>query len=86
MQKQHDDALTRRFETILDTGMVFIHWSEIRRWYDIQRVSKATFRDMLMRWNELTNSKQGELMCVRGPANEGMWLYAEKSSEKVENL
>lgn len=86
MQRPHEENLTRRLETVMDIGMVFIYWSELRRWYDAQRISITTYRDIEKRWEELTKSKSGHLMSVYGSSNEGIWLFSENSMKKVRDL
>lgn len=79
MEKRHDDQLTSRLEQVLTTGVAHILWAELYRWYDVQKLAARSYRDVVDRWEELTNGSQGRLMQVVGAG--GVFLIAEKSVE-----
>lgn len=81
MQKRHDDLLTARLENVLDAGVAHILWSELYRWYGVQKIAARTIRDLKQRWIDLTGGELGSLMQVRGM--DGIFLMAETSISPV---
>jgi hypothetical protein len=90
MQKRHDEQITAKLEEIITHGAVFINWAEIRKWYGIQRVAAATYRDIAQRWQELTHGKYGDIVCAPAkhswPENYGFWAFSNKSLKNISEL
>ena len=78
MDRRHDDILTTRLEAILNTGITFIAWSEIYRWYDVQKIAAGTWRDIRSRWQEISRGKYGLLKQIDLPNAGGIYLIADK--------
>jgi len=45
--------LELRLERCKDTGVALVAWAELKRWYNIQRVARNTWRDIKTRAEEL---------------------------------
>jgi hypothetical protein len=75
MQRRHLDTLTNRLEHILNAGCAHILWSELYRWYEVQKIAARTYRDIAERWQEVSDGKNGHLKMVEGEG--GIHLFAE---------
>lgn len=84
MDKRQDDILTSRLEEILTSGCTFISWNELYVWYGVQKLAAGTYRDLAMRWDELSSgrikddgSPLGSLVFVQSPMrpSPGMHLF-----------
>ena len=60
MIKRHEDQLWARLDKLYSTGTAHITWGEIYHWYDLQRISKAPWRDIYSRWQQLLEEKNEE--------------------------
>lgn len=81
MQKRHDEILTNRLEKVLDAGSAHILWTELYRWYDAKKLAINTYRDLLSRWQEISDGKYGDLKYVEGSG--GVFLFAESNIESI---
>ncbi len=90
MEKRYDEQLTTKLEEIITHGATLINWAEVRKWYGIQRVAAATYRDISNRWDELTGGKYGDIICVPvkhvWPENYGFWAFSNKSLRLLTDL
>lgn len=57
MIKRHEDQLWARLDQLYANGTTYISWGEIYHWYAIQRISKAPWRDIKARWEQLLDEK-----------------------------
>lgn len=81
MQKRHDEILTSRLEEVLNAGVAHILWDELYRWYEAKKLAINTYRDLLSRWQELTDGKMGDLKYVEGRG--GIFLLAETNIDSI---
>jgi len=81
MLKRHDNLLTSRLESVLTAGCVHILWDELYLWYEAQRITIATHRDIEARWQELTDNRFGHLMKIDGRG--GLFLTASKNTRPL---
>jgi hypothetical protein len=65
MERRHEELLTARLEEAMLNGYARFTWSELRHWYEKDKLAAGTYRDMARRWREITNKKTGPLMMVR---------------------
>jgi hypothetical protein len=68
MEKRYDDILTSRIEEVSRYGVSKIEDWELRLWYGLQRIGKATYRDLNDRFErmaEADNQKNAILNCYR---------------------
>jgi len=77
MLKRHAETLRNRLERVLDAGCAHILWSELYRWYEVKKIAAGTYRDISERWQEVSESEQGDLKTVEGQG--GIYLFAEKA-------
>lgn len=84
MQKRHDDEITNRLEEILTVGCTFISWNELYLWYGVQKLAAGTYRDISIRWDEISDGRTmadglplGTLVFVQSPIKNapGMYLF-----------
>lgn len=79
MEKRHDDELTSRLERILTDGSAFISWNELYLWYGVQKLSKASYRDLSNRWKDLVEERDrlelGELAFVQSPSRSSPGIH-----------
>ncbi len=64
MTLRHQQLLTTRLEDAYLHGCSRITGNELRYWYDVDRIGKATWRDLAERWDNLTEGKNGNLMKI----------------------
>lgn len=81
MDKRHDDIINARLETVLTAGVAHILWTELYRWYDVQKIAARTVRDLIERWEELSHGEHGRLMQI--PGSGGIFLVAERNIAPV---
>lgn len=82
MDKRHQDALTNRLEDASLNGCSHVSWTELYRWYDVQKIAARTYRDLETRWQDLTEGKIGRLMKIEGRG--GIFLFGQDSANKVD--
>lgn len=58
MHAHHRYELTNRLERLSATGAVRIERDELLTWYDQVRLSKAIWRDIKSRWQEIEGEKK----------------------------
>jgi hypothetical protein len=61
MLKRHVDQIWARLDELYANGTTFISWGELYHWYGIERISKAPWRDLKARWDELLEEKGEEV-------------------------
>ncbi|MGV8891638.1 MAG: hypothetical protein ACOH2K_01530 [Burkholderiaceae bacterium] len=92
MQKRHDDELINRLEQILTEGCVYISWNELYLWYGMQKLAAGTYRDLTMRWQEISDGKTmtdgtelGDLVFVQSPTKNspGIYLFGSNMPQAV---
>jgi len=81
MIKRHEDALAQRFDAVVDKGFAFIEWWELYRWYGLERISKAVWRDLRDRFVEAADDKSAELWVYE--ATNGIMLIHSDDLKKV---
>jgi hypothetical protein len=57
MIKRHEEQLWARLDQLYANGTTFMSWGEIYHWYNVQRISKAPWRDIKARWEQLLEEK-----------------------------
>lgn len=57
MLKRHVDQLWARLDELFANGTTFISYGELYHWYNVQRIAKAPWRDIKVRWEELLEEK-----------------------------
>ena len=62
MLNRHSNELFSRLERIDTVGVTEIRKSEIRLWYQQDRISKGIWRDILDKWTEIDSDKQNKVM------------------------
>jgi hypothetical protein len=82
MEKRHQDSLTNRLEDALLNGCSHISWAELYQWYDVQKIAARTYRDLEVRWQDLTEGNAGRLMKIEGRG--GIYIYGEKKAGIVD--
>lgn len=82
MEKRHQDLLTSRLEDACDGGCSHIVWEELYRWYDTQKITAKTYRDLEERWQHLTEDKLGRLMKIEGRG--GIFIFAKGNATLVD--
>jgi len=68
MQKRHDDILNSRIEQAVMYGVSKIEDWELRLWYGLHRIGKATYRDLNDRFERMAEADHQEgaiLNCYR---------------------
>lgn len=73
MEKRYDDLLTTRLENVFDQGCAHVLWSELYRWYGVQRIAARLNRDLESRWQDISEGKAGQLYRVKG--GDGLFLF-----------
>jgi hypothetical protein len=68
MITRHTYELLSRLERAHDHGCAEIRKDELKRWYDVDRVGKRTWRDISERWQEIA----GDAPLLIGDG-EGVW-------------
>jgi hypothetical protein len=82
MQRRHSNILTSRLEEVLHRGVTHILWEEIYTWYDAERIAIGTWRDIVERWEEVSDEKKhGALRKIEGAG--GIFLVREKSLQAL---
>jgi hypothetical protein len=90
MERAHDDELQRYLEEAHYVGWCVIPDWKLYRWYHVERLGKAAWRDILRRWNELTRDDKtagplevyvehwgpGYLFIHRPSAKSDRWIVA----------
>jgi len=56
--KRHVEQVWTRLDELYAKGTTFIGWGELYHWYDVKRISKAPWRDLQTRWQELLEEKK----------------------------
>ena len=74
MERRHIDILTNRLEQVLDAGCTHILWSELYRWYGVQKIAARTYRDLADRWQDVSEGRKGDLKMIEGQG--GIYLLA----------
>lgn len=87
MQNRHLNEMMRRLENVADFGYEEFYHVEIRRWYNIDRINKNTWRDIRQKWQEITDENDTpKLLCGENPGYylfvHGIGLISDESSEK----
>ena len=62
MIKRHEEQLWARLDQLYANGTTFMSWGEIYHWYGVQRISKAPWRDIKARWEQLLEEKSEEFV------------------------
>jgi len=57
MMKRHVDQVWARLDELYVKGTTFIGWGELYHWYGIERISKAPWRDLNAKWEQLLDEK-----------------------------
>jgi hypothetical protein len=57
MLKRHADQVWARLDELFANGTTIISRGELYHWYRLQRISKAPWRDLKARWEELLEEK-----------------------------
>jgi hypothetical protein len=92
MQKRHDDELTNRLEKILTDGCTYVSWNELYLWYGVQKLAVGTYRDLAMRWDEISQGKTmpdgsslGTLVFVQSPTKNtpGIYLFGSEMPQEI---
>lgn len=81
MEKRHDDVLNARLESVMTAGVAHVLWSELYLWYGVQKIAARTIRDLIERWEEISQGEHGRLMQI--PGSGGVFLVAEKNIQPV---
>ena len=82
MEKRHQDSLTNRLEEAFLHGCAHISWVELYHWYNVQKIAARTYRDLEVRWQDLTGGNVGRLMKIEGRG--GIFVFGEKSPDRVD--
>ena len=82
MEKRQQDLLSNRLEEASLNGCSHVTWNELYGWYDVQKIAARTYRDLEVRWQDMTQGKGGRLMKIEGRG--GIFLFGEKNIEKVD--
>jgi hypothetical protein len=62
MIKRHEEQLWARLDQLYANGTTFMSWGEIYHWYRVQRISKAPWRDINARWQQLLEEKDEDFV------------------------
>lgn len=57
MLSRHANQLLARLERVEDVGCAEIRKGELLTWYDRERMTKSIWRDLLQKWEEVSDSK-----------------------------
>jgi hypothetical protein len=83
MERRHDELLTARLEEAMLNGCSHVTWNELYHWYGINRLAINTWRDLKIRWEEITAGREaGPLKWVAGRS--GMFLHDGHTSKFVD--
>ena len=80
MDKRHQNALTSRLEDALLNGCSHVTWSELYRWYGVQKLAARTWRDLQTRWEDVSES-ESRLMRIEGRG--GIFIYDENQCQPI---
>jgi hypothetical protein len=58
MLKRHEDQLWARLDELYANGTTYISWNELYHWYNVQRIAKGPWRDIMARWERLLEEKE----------------------------
>lgn len=81
MDKLHQDILTSRLEDALLNGCSHITWNELYKWYGVTKLAARTYRDIVTRWQDLTDDPNAQVMWVEGRG--GMYIFSEAAIRKM---
>lgn len=87
MLKRHVDQCWARLDSLYANGTAFISYGELYHWYDVERISKAPWRDLKARWDELLEEK-GESACDPHVAHVpgGVAMFFSRKSQRLGEL
>jgi hypothetical protein len=57
MQKRHEDQLASRLDELFITGVTSISWAELYYWYNVDKIRKAPYRDILDKWERILEER-----------------------------
>ena len=64
MLNRHQDALMQRIDTAVHKGVSYLEWWELYSWYGMERISKAVWRDIKSRFDEIVENEGAELSII----------------------
>ena len=80
-EQRHSDELSARLEAVQGEGVAHVLFSELYRWYGVQKLAAGTFGDLRKRFETLTNGRLGELYCVEG--SNGYFLMGKRRLKRL---
>jgi hypothetical protein len=84
MLKRHVDQVWARLDELYANGTTFISWGELYHWYGIERISKAPWRDLKARWDELLEEKQEQKYDPQvAEVHGGIALFFSRKSQRL---
>ncbi len=79
MERRYDEILTTRLEDAVLNGCTHITWTELYRWYGVEKIAARTYRDLHQRFIELKSTAKPEMIEGRG----GIYLFDSNRSRPV---
>ena len=83
MDKRHQDTLTSRLEDAYLNGCSPITQREIYCWYGVEKIAARTWRDLEVRWQEVTDNNLGCLMKIEGRG--GIFIFGKNAPEPIDS-
>ena len=59
MERRHEDQLINALDQLYLDGVISIRWDQIYLWLQAQRLGKASYREIIRRWEDLCTSTYG---------------------------
>ena len=87
MEKRYQDQVWARLDSLYANGTTFISWGEIYHWYDLKRIAKTPWRDLLEKWKELLLAKKEKFSDVQvAEVRGGVSLFFSRNPGRLSKL
>lgn len=87
MKERHAYQVWARLDQLYTNGTTYLSWQEIYNWYNVDRISKAPWRDLRERWQKLEDDKGEEYVDpMTTETSGGITLFIPKSPKKLSEL